>query len=270
MSGDLPEMVQFIGRLHVLLVHLPIGFIVLLAVIEVLATRARFKQAAGASGAVLALSVIAVIFSAACGWVLSWSGGYDEQTLTWHKWLGTALAPVAVVLALLRWKGLTKAYKVWLFATVVLLGVTGHFGGSLTHGSDFLFAFKKSDVSHSEPPEGGTPSLDKPVFATMIQPIFNEYCIGCHGAEKSKAGLRLDTVENAFKGGDSGPVIAPGAAAQSLMMKRLLLPLDDDDHMPPSEKSQPSSSEIALLKWWINVGAPVDKAVDDLKMPEVK
>jgi hypothetical protein len=55
-----------------------------------------------------------------------------------------------------------------------------------------------------------------------------------------------------------------------LMMKRLHLTEDNDDHMPPSSKRQPSAREIALLEWWINVGAPVSKAVDELRMPEGK
>jgi hypothetical protein len=54
------------------------------------------------------------------------------------------------------------------------------------------------------------------------------------------------------------------------MIKRLLLPEDSDEHMPPSGKNQPTAGEIALVKWWINVGAPTDKTIEDLRMPEAE
>ena len=266
---------MFLGRLHPVLVHLPIGFILLLALLEAAALSPRFKNAASANRLIIALSVPAVLFSAGCGWLLSWSGGYDEQTLAWHKWLGTVLAPVVLVLATLHWRGWTKAYRACLAATVLLLFVTGHFGGSLTHGNDYLFVFKKPAAQESAPallpPEGnpGDPT-SQPVFATVIQPVFDKYCVSCHGPEKSKAKLRLDKAEYVFKGSSSGPVIEPGNAAQSYLLKRLLLPEEDDDHMPPSGKLQPTPEDIALLKWWIDVGAPVNKTAEELKMPEAQ
>jgi len=275
MSDNPSGLILFLGRLHPVLVHLPIGFILLLAALEALALSPRFKNAASASRVIVVLSVPAVLCSAGCGWLLSWSGSYDEQTLAWHKWLGTALAPTIVVLAVLHWRGRMKSYRVCLFATVALLVVTGHFGGSLTHGRDYLLVFRKAPAQELAPSllsQDGTPNdpASQPVFATVIQPLFDEYCISCHGPEKSKAKLRLDTAEYVFKGSSSGPVIEPGNVSQSYLLKRLLLPEGDDDHMPPSGKRQPTAAEIALLKWWIDVGAPVNKTVEELKMPEVQ
>jgi uncharacterized membrane protein len=266
------ELVQFIGRLHPLLVHLPIGFIVLLATVEALALLPRFKHAASASRVIVALSVPVVIFSAACGWVLSWSGGYDENTLWWHKWLGTALVPAIIFLALLQWRGWITIYRIWLAATVVLLSVAGHFGGSLTHGSDYLsllwkFSGSKPDPATTIASGGNDGPAAPPVFVSVIQPILSEYCVDCHNAEKSKGGLRMDTAELLFAGGDSGPALERGNASASLLIQRLHLPEDDDDHMPPSGKKQPSSTQIAMLEWWINVGAPLDRSVEELKMP---
>jgi hypothetical protein len=78
----------------------------------------------------------------------------------------------------------------------------------------------------------------------------------------------LDTSEYLFKGAESGPVIQPGSGTQSELIKRLRLPLDNDDHMPPDGKKQPGAQKIAVLEWWINVGAPVDKTINDLKLPD--
>lgn len=274
MNSESSELLEFFGRLHPLLVHLPIGFIVLLGTVEALALLPRFKHAASASRVIVALSVPVVIFSAACGWVLSWSGGYDEKTLWWHKWLGTALVPAIIVLAMLHWRGWVTIYRAWLVATVVLLCVVGHFGGSLTHGSDYLSLMWKSsggkpDAATATEIGGDGNSTGEPVFVSVVQPILNEYCVSCHGAEKSKGGLRLDTAESIFEGGDAGNVLERGNVAESLLIKRLHLPEDEDEHMPPSGKKQPTAAQIALLEWWINVGAPLDKTAEELKMPAV-
>jgi uncharacterized membrane protein len=269
MSDNPSALIQFIGRLHPLLVHLPIGFILLLAAMEALALQRRFKHVASASGTIIALTLPAVILSAACGWLLSWSGGYDEQTLWWHKWLGVSLTPAVLILAILHWRGRMKPYRVWLAATVALLVATGHFGGSLTHGSDYLLVFgKKSPAipSAMAPVRGGGQSA----FSAVVQPLFNDYCVSCHGPNKSKGKLRLDTADNIFRGGTDGPVVVRGDTVKSELIKRLMLPKESDDHMPPSGKRQPSPEQIALLKWWINIGAPVDKTIEELKMPEEK
>ena len=70
-----------------------------------------------------------------------------------------------------------------------------------------------------------------------------------------------------LKGGQSGPVIVPGQAAQSELLRRVRLPLDDQDHMPPEGKPQPAPEDLALLEWWVEAGAPGDKRVDQLNPP---
>ncbi|MCP5557650.1 MAG: hypothetical protein H7A55_07830 [Verrucomicrobiaceae bacterium] len=93
------------------------------------------------------------------------------------------------------------------------------------------------------------------VFKDVVMPILEAKCTGCHGAEKSKGKLRMDTLANLLKGGGDGPTtLVPGKSADSLMMKRILLPKDDDDHMPPAEKDQITTQECQLLAWWINEG----------------
>jgi hypothetical protein len=103
------------------------------------------------------------------------------------------------------------------------------------------------------------------VFADLIQPILVRRCAACHGPEKHKADLSLESYETLAKGGKDGPVLVAGKPLDSPIIYRLLLPLDDEDHMPPQGKPQPTLSEIAALQWWIDCGAPGDKKVDDLK-----
>jgi mono/diheme cytochrome c family protein len=104
-------------------------------------------------------------------------------------------------------------------------------------------------------------------FAAAIQPLFNRTCTACHGPEKQKADMRLDSFDAVIKGGETGPAIVAGKPDESLMIKRLTLPLDDDDHMPPKEKPQPTEKEIKLLKFWIAQGADQTKKVKELTLP---
>ncbi|MDE3147836.1 MAG: hypothetical protein KGL37_00070, partial [Acidobacteriota bacterium] len=80
MSGP-PAIALFFGRLHPLLVHLPIGLILLLAVLELLARFPRFKHANANSGIILALAIPATLVTVLCGWLLSLGGGYQQHLL---------------------------------------------------------------------------------------------------------------------------------------------------------------------------------------------
>jgi hypothetical protein len=109
------------------------------------------------------------------------------------------------------------------------------------------------------------------IYKDIVAPILAEKCNSCHGEEKVKGKLRLDSFTAILKGGSEGEVnVIPGKAAESLMMKRIALPLDDDEHMPPENKEQLTKEEIALLNWWINEGASETLALDKAKRsPEV-
>jgi YHS domain-containing protein len=153
--------------------------------------------------------------------------------------------------------------------------VASHFGGSLTHGSDYLTRYAPAPLRHllggkSEPAalasKPANPAQMK-VFADIMQPLLRQDCVPCHGPDKSKGKLRLDSFDAILKGGESGPAIVPGKSGESIVMKRLLLPSGHEDHMPPEGKPQPTADELALLQWWINAGAPKDSTFADLKPP---
>lgn len=78
----------FIGRFHIILLHLPIGFLLLLAGLELAARLPRFRNANASAGYILVLAAPASVLTAGCGWLLAGSGGYDAQLLFWHRWLG--------------------------------------------------------------------------------------------------------------------------------------------------------------------------------------
>lgn len=271
-----PDILLFLGRLHPLLVHLPIGMIVALASLEMAARLPRFKNAAASAGCILVLATPLAVVTAGCGWLLSLGGGYDDQLLAWHKWLGTGTAVGTVVAAVFFQRGKLNAYRASLAVTAMLLMAAGHLGGSLTHGSDYLTHYAPEPVKRMlgipgakkvSPPRSLAELQNLPVFAAVIEPLLANKCGQCHGPQKSKAGLRLDSLAAVLAGSDDGAVLTPGDAAQSPLVRRLLLPADHDDHMPPAGKPQLTAAEITVLQWWVAAGAPETNTLDQLAPP---
>ncbi|MBI4556770.1 MAG: DUF1553 domain-containing protein [Candidatus Hydrogenedentes bacterium] len=108
--------------------------------------------------------------------------------------------------------------------------------------------------------EGATPP---PVsFGKDIVPIFQARCVNCHGPEKQKAKLRLDTPEFVQKGNEDGPVIVAGKPAESKLCKLISLPADDADRMP-GDGDPLTPEQIALIARWISEGASFATAPED-------
>jgi len=214
---------------------------------------------------VLRVGAITAIISLATGWLLGEDGGYDETMLFRHRWLAVAFTVLSIGLYFLKKTKNDLAKKLYLPVYVVVLiviGITGHYGGSMTHGEDYLFTdtTKKKVIIED---------VDKAlVYTDIVQPIFDNKCVSCHNPSKIKGGLLMNTKENLLVGGDSGSILDSVSKNEaSLFMQRLYLPLEDEDHMPPKGKVQPTAEELALLEWWMGhdhcfdcVVGPMDKS----------
>lgn len=98
------------------------------------------------------------------------------------------------------------------------------------------------------------PAVDRDVlYTTEVQPILEENCYECHGDERRKGGLNLDTREMLLRGGKTGPVIEDGDSASSGLIHRVG-GIEGDRPMPPSNKPQLTSEQIAVLRAWIDQG----------------
>ncbi len=279
MPYSFSNLVLFLGHFHPLLVHLPIGGLVLLGFLELLARYTRWKDAAHNSGWILGIVSGAALLSALCGWMLSQAGGYNLQLLKWHRAAGLAVAGGCLLTLLLHQRKQVGAYRVSLFITLLLLAAAGHLGGSITYGSDFLTRYAPTSSrllrGHSNVREAvthaGLPPMEQPVFVGIIEPILKQRCVACHGPEKHKADLRLDTLEGLLRGGQDGPVIKAGHAKDSPLIQCILSAVDADGHMPPEDQPQATVEEISLVEWWINDGAPASATLVDLQpKPEIR
>lgn len=105
------------------------------------------------------------------------------------------------------------------------------------------------------------PPADKKdvTYTADIKPVFEKSCIKCHGAEKPKGKLRLDSLEGILKGGEDGKVLTPGKSTESVLVANIAHLGDPDDYMPPPKNKagiqQLTKAEIGLIRAWIDQGA---------------
>ncbi|MDR6560106.1 MULTISPECIES: c-type cytochrome domain-containing protein [unclassified Arcicella] len=275
---------MFFGHFHPVVVHLPIGMLMIAAILELISRKKGLESLQPAIAPILFWGMITAVISCIFGYLLSTSGEYNEETLFLHQWMGIGVALVALAAWYMKvnWQQdptMKKAYMPAVYLIVILLTGTGHLGGNMTHGEDYLYAYTPEPFRSMAglPPrtKGGTGVRKKIeninealVYQDIVAPVMEQKCWSCHNANKIKGGLRMDTQELLIKGGENGAIIKANDAANSELIKRLLLPEEDEHHMPPKGKTPLSEQEISLLHWWIQNGAGFDKKVAQLKPDE--
>ena len=250
-----------LGNLHPLFVHLPIGILLLAFLMELYYRKKPEPKDNGTILFTLGIGAVSALFSILSGWFLGENDAYDEALLFKHRWIAVAFALGAVALFFLKKsnrKQLQKTYLPVFVLVLILLTFTGHYGGSLTHGEDFLFAEKYEDPIIE--------NVDKAmVFSEIVQPILRKKCVSCHNSGKAEGGLLMTSQSEILAGGDSGsPLNSLEKEGAPLMMHRIYLPLVEKEHMPPKGKVQLTSEEIMLLEWWLENNHCFDCLVQDL------
>jgi hypothetical protein len=90
------------------------------------------------------------------------------------------------------------------------------------------------------PPPANTPGL---TYAKDVRPMLEESCFRCHGEQRQRGGLRLDSLEAALKGGEDGKVINPAHSKDSPLVIAVAQ-LDDDTAMPPKRGGGPGGGGL--------------------------
>ena len=270
---------QFVGRFHPLAVHLPIALVLLVALLECAGLFQSRKHLQAGAGFVLGLATASAVAAAFLGWMLGRSGGYEGALVTRHMWGGISLAAALIVCCSIRaWN--TKLYGAALFATVCLLAWTSDQGGRLTHGEGFLtehmpgslrsvlgvapvtkrrVAVNSSTLTPAiaSTASGAVASTPASVafFTSRVEPIFDDKCVQCHGPQKKKGKLRLDTFDYVMQGGKDGAIVKPGDLKNSELYRRITLPRDNKDAMPAEGKPGLTAAELKVIEFWIASGA---------------
>lgn len=245
-----------IGKFHPLLVHLPIGFFFLAALLRVLVLLKKITVSESFFQWVLLSTFLVSVLSMGTGFLLSGSGEYDAALLGRHQWSAVIFSLLVLLLYVTRKLG--RVHDILWALAVFLLTLTGHYGGSLTHGEDFLWTAEAEPVVIENVQEAR-------VYEELVRPVLEKKCFSCHGPGKQKGELRLDSPEFLLKGGGEGSALEAFHPGKSLLLMRILLPESDDDHMPPKGKPQVTMAEQQLLEWWISQGADFHKKSRELE-----
>jgi mono/diheme cytochrome c family protein/uncharacterized membrane protein len=248
---SLPLWMSPLGRMHPLLLHLPIGFVVLLVLFSFLKSEIETKSFELIRTLLLTLTALSAAIVALMGFFLSREGGYDERLLQFHKFTGITVSLLAYAAIVFDEKLSSKTYFNWVLLGIMV--VAGHFGAGITHGENYLFeAWQKTDTAPQF-------SENDPMYKAAIFPILEAKCVACHNDDKTKGQLNMSTIQKILKGGKNGVIWKVGDALNSHIIQRASLPLEHKEHMPPKGKPQLTTDEIALLSAWINEGADVKK-----------
>lgn len=270
-------LIDLLGRFHPLIVHLPIGFLLLGLMMLVFDRKEskhlniiRFTFFWGT------LSTLIAIFT---GTIQLIREGYPWEDVQGHLIFGvfTFILSFLIYLKLKGYRlfqGLSHQFLG--YGLLVILLITGHLGGNLTHGRDHLTAPLPSGLKEALGIKVPSQNLvllpdtyqELPLYLGVIQPILDQKCVSCHNPKKTKGALLLHNYKGIINGGEEGPIISRVSPQKSEMLKRIHLPKDEKKHMPPKAKSQLSKAEIKLIGQWINLGAPENATISDLNLSQ--
>ena len=253
---SIPVWLQPVGRMHPLLLHFPIGLIILLGLFQLVKKEIDPVSFDKIQRFTLYIAALTTSMSALMGLFLSLESGYASTLLTWHKWAGVLVSFLTYALLVFAKdrKRFAWGFNGSLIAALVVLVFAGHFGASLTHGEDFVWA----PLQSTEP----TITEESPLFEAAIVPILEEKCVSCHNPRKRKGELDMSSLSALQKGGEHGAIWEAGDSESSLMVQRIYLPLSEEEHMPPEGKPQLTTLEQQLLSTWIEQGANATQALN--------
>jgi uncharacterized membrane protein len=262
--------IYFLGRFHVLVLHIPIGIIVAIFVLELLKRQERFRHLDAAAPFLWMAGAISAIATVILGYMHFSEGSFTGASGAQHRTFGTALAIIMTVIALLRCSKFAPNYRpVFLPASilmVLLASITGHYGGNLTHGSTFLIEYAPQPIralfglSARRPPVESLAAADP--FLDLVGPMLQSRCSTCHNEDKHESDLVLTTYEGVMRGGETGAAVVARRPQFSELYRRVSLPGDDEEFMPAEGKTPLTDEQIQIIEWWINAGLPHDTRMD--------
>ncbi|WP_010135431.1 c-type cytochrome domain-containing protein, partial [Ochrovirga pacifica] len=239
---QVPFWIQPLGRMHPLVLHFPVAFIVLLALMNLIKSSLDKETYKELHYRLLVFTAFTTVVATLMGFLLSLEG-YESSLMQLHKWLGIALSFYLYGLVYIYNK---KVYVPLLYGGVLMVILVGHFGAGLTHGNSFI----------TEPLQTKEIALEnQSIYKIHIQPILDAKCVSCHNTDKPKGGLDMSSIVAINKGGKHGGLWVAHQPEKSLFLERVHLPLEHKKHMAPDGKPQLSKEEIQLLTVWIQQGA---------------
>jgi hypothetical protein len=227
-------LLELLGKSHLLWVHLPIGFIFLALVLTLLKWKKPEAPYLILLPLIWRLATLAAIFSVFSGLLLS--ENQEGTNLFFHQYAGIFLT-IGLITYLIFKNEFLLIFISILFVTTI------HLGASLTHGEDYLFKEKKKVITQLNEVE---------LYEDAIVPIFKAKCFSCHKPGKRKGDLDLTNYE---KIGDKEELV-----------RRTHLPKSHKEFMPANGKAPLSKEQLAILSYWVEIGAPKTKRLVQLQL----
>ena len=264
----------FLGRFHVLALHLPIGIVIAAVVLDWLTRRPRYAPLASAAPLLWGLAAISAVLTAVLGYLHFGEGGFTGPSADAHRLWGTITAVAAVAGWWLAARSHGRAGAVRLAAGIAMLALvslTGHYGGNLTHGTTFLGEYAPSflrsliGAAPRRPPVTSVAAADP--YLDVVQPLLEQRCGTCHNDDKREGGFSIGSYDSTLAGGDTGRAIVPGNLEASELIYRTGLPPDDEAFMPAEGKTPLTAEQVEILRWWVGANAPHDTTVSAVGVP---
>ncbi len=271
------EFTTFLGRFHPVLVHLPIGFLVLAIALEGFESFRRIETKSRLIPVAWLLGAISAGTAALCGWYLGETGLYKEDILFVHRWLGIALVVISFLGWWLKRNPENNSPLIQNGFNVLVLGMLfyeGHQGGNLTHGEEYLTEYAPVRIQNllgAKKDKDSLPEFSNPdsvlVYDDLVRPIFESKCFVCHNNELQRGGLNMSSPDSLLKGSQGDPIIVEGIAEDSELFRRVTLPQPNIKFMPPTQNPL-TYDEIKIVEWWINTGASFEDNVSAVTVKE--
>ena len=279
----LSNIIEFIARTHLVVLHFPIALIISAAIVEstrlfhIRITRRSVADHFRPCNTASVMFVFAFVSTAVAITTGILLGFNETAAVDLHRILGIASGVLIVMTAIALLIALKKAsfkpalvYLAFLCSSAIAVAITGHLGGDLTHGSGFLTdplkqIFAPQSVDEPEPLTEqqlieqsqalNIPPAAIQTYNIIIQPLFDYSCIKCHGPKKQKGDVRLDSL--AYTLDTEAAMVEPGDPDASEIVYRIELPPKDEDAMPPIKKAHPlTPSQVESVRDWITSLAP--------------
>jgi uncharacterized membrane protein len=262
-----PTWLQVMGRMHPVILHFPIVLVLIYFVLVLFVSKKIIteKWYIELTEWILLAAALTAVLTALMGIFLSREAGYDADSITTHKYLGSIISFLLIIIYFSRnfLKQQQILFKISAACSAIIIVWAGHLGGDITHGENFVLA--PVTPSHIKPQVGFNDAF---IYADLVEPILQTKCMGCHNSSKAKGELVMDTKELLLKGGKDGKLWDTTKTDLGLLMRRIHLPPEEKEHMPPSGKPQLTDDEAAILYEWIREGSVFDKQVIDLPVTD--
>ena len=247
----------FFGAFHPVVVHLPIGVLMVAVLLQLATFVPRLRYLSVALPWLYGFGFAGAVGAVISGWVLAGPVGAGWDT---HRWFGVGTLFLSGVLFSISVRhAFASPTRVATMVTaglgLVTLGITGytgHLGGGLSYGEGHFQQYAPAVFAKALDTLAALDMADRDstnVYAELVHPIFVEKCIDCHRPRLDRGGLVMTTFAGLKRGGSEGDAIGAGTSGE--LWRRVTFPTDHPRFMP-SRGHALDYDQLTVLRSWLD------------------